>query len=715
MKKITRILAAALCVAMLLSVCAFADANTGIGLKAFEDVSCMTSFTFSDVDSNDWSFTGIKTAYDKGILLGYQDGSFRPKRDVTWGQAIVIAARIHAAYYGNALPLDMKPTDYWYAPYYRYCEANNMIPADCPKGVYLDGISIPRYALAYIFSRTVDKEDMPTISDQKINDLNKIPAAYVESVKLMYASGVMNGWGNYNFAGDRFANREQIAVVVSRLLQPANRIGHDSRANEAMAPFEANLENDSCAVQIGKNYYCVYKYYENTSTELQALFSTTGNDDAKELYTCKAGERLDNLSVFNGKVYFCVSTTGTCNGKLMSYDPANGKFDTVYEGYAAESYCFYNGKLYALLFTDYVDPTVDEEGNIDLSGWTYQFGQIVNGAFNSLLYEMDYYEAMYFVPYGWNGCIYFKLHDKEAQTTNLYAFDLAREDLEKLSDVNINTSFFDGHVMYFMAYDSEGDYDMNLYAMSVQAPAVIKTVGEFPSTMDKRYRSIYKHDDTFYCLSSMNRNIYSMDVEGETRLALTCGGVYNSCCFTQDSFILIPTLVSTSNVNEIKVYNASSLASRALYGDWMGLSCYYKGARFVPEAGQDVYSSGDESVSTVSDLSITVPEAFMKGNDLVVRTKYVNNIITDEEAGTDTYICLRMYVVKVYQGNTLVAYDVNKMQTMELSPYDVQTFTFVIGSNDITGNIDLTADDFSIEIVPTYDLRVVDKKDAGAK
>lgn len=709
MKKVKRILAAALCIATLLSVCAFADPAAGAGLNAFADVADMTSFTFSDVSSNDWSYSGIKTAYDKGILLGYQDGTFRPKNSVTWAHAIVIAARIHAAYWGNALPLDVKPGDYWYSPYLRYCQGNNMIPADCPKGADIGRVAIPRYALAYIFSRTIDEADMPAISDRQITDLAKIPSAYVSSVKLMYSSGVMNGWSDYSFGGDRLTNREQIAVVVSRLLQPANRIGHDSKANADMAAFEANLENDGAAVQLGSNYYCVYKYYETTSTELYALYVTTGNDDARELYTCAAGERLDNLSTYNGKVYFCVSTMGTCKGKLMCYDPASGKFDTVYDGYATESYCFYDGKLYALLFTEYTEPVKTEDGGLDLSGWIYQFGQLVNGTFNSMLYEMNYYEAMYFVPYGWNGCIYFKLYDQEKQVTNLYEFDLARENLTKLSDININTSFFDGHVMYFMAYDSEGNYDLNLYALSVQAPAVVKTIGEFPAATDKRYRSIYKFEDTFYCLSSFNRNLYSMNSDGEARLALMCGGAYNACCFTKDSMVLIPNTVATSNVNEIKIYNASSLAARAQYGDWMGLSCYYKGARFVPEDGQPVYSSGDESVSTVSDIEILVPEAFMRGNDLVVRTKYTNNIIPDEAKGTDTYVCLRMYVIKVYQGGTLVAYDINKMQTMELTPYDVQTFTFVVGGDDILGNIDVSSGNFSIEIIPTYDLKIVQK------
>ncbi len=705
MKKSYRTLALVLVLCSLLSVTAYAAAPTadaGSGLGVFEDVADMTSYTFSDLGVNHWAYYGIKVSYDKGILLGYQDGTYRPETEVTWGQAIVIAARIHAAYHGNALNIDLKDGDLWYSPYYRYCAAQGMIPSSCPKGVNLDRVSIPRYALAYIFSRTVDAEDLPSISDREITDLNTIPSEYLDSVKLMYSSGVMNGWKDYSFGGNRVTTRAQIAVVIARLLQPADRVGHDSKVNAAMADYQANFENDAPAVQLGDSYYCVYKYFENTSTQLYALYRTDGNDNLKKVYACNDGERLDNVSVYNGKVYFALNINGTARGKLLCLDPATDNVSTVYEGYGVESYCFYDGSIYALLFTEYAEQVTD---------YKFTFGVIAGGAFHSIR-DFGYSEAMYFTPYGWNGCIYFKLATEisvknptsgEESTTlaaNLYCYDIATGSFTKLSDININTSFFDGHVMYFLAYDADGNYDLNLYAMSVQAPAVVKTIGTFPSPTNARYRSIYKYEDTFYCLSSFNRNLYSMDMDGNTRLALICGGVYDSLCFAGDKAILIPNTLVTSNVNEMKVYNADSLSARALYGDWMGESCYYKGARFAPEEGQPIFSSGDESVSTISDITITVPEAFFKGKDLVVRAKVQNNMVET--------IDFRMYVIKVYKGDELVAQDINKMVSMEMAQYDIQTFTFVIGDLDILRSFDLSGDDITIEIVPTYTINAAE-------
>lgn len=696
MKKCFRILALILVLASLMTMGALAAPVPGDGLSVFEDVADMTPYTFSDLSSNHWAYSGIEVSYNKGVLLGYQDGTFRPEKTVTWAQTIVIAARIHAAYFGNALDTTLKPGDDWYSPYYRYCAARNMIPSSCPKGVYLDGVIINRYDLAYIFSRTIDAADMPAISDRAITDAAKIPSQYLNSVKTLYAAGILNGWSDYSFGGDRLTTRAQIAMVISRLLLPAERVGHDSKINAAMADFQSNMENDSVAVQIGKNYYCLYRAYENESDLRYGLYLTDGKDLTRALYTAELGQYLSNISLYNGKVYFCLSNTGSAEGALLCYDPASGRVSTVYSGYIVEAYCFYDGGLYALAYTSYAE---------EVSGYKYAFGKIVNGGFNVFLSDLSYSEVMNFEPYGWNGKIYFKLSEPmtvkdgsgttEVSVGKLYAYNIARGELEKIADYNINTSFFDGHVMYFMAYDAEGGYDLNLYALSVQAPGVVKTIGEFPKTTNVRYRSLYKHGDMFYCLSSFNRNLYSMDSSGSSRLALMCGGVYDSICFTDDKMILIPNTLTTSNPNEIKVYNADSLSSRALYGDWIGLSVYYEGARFVPEEGKSSFVS-NESVSTVSNLSITIPKAFSRGDDFIVQAKYENNFSTG--------IKLRSYIVKVYLDNELVAYDFNRMVGMEMKSGDIRTYTFVIAGSDVLRDFDVSDGRISVEIVPTYEV-----------
>lgn len=692
MKKCTRTLALLLVAASLLSLCAYAA--PGDGLISFDDVADMTTYSFTDVNSLSWCYSGIKVAYDKGILVGFDDGTFRPDNTVNWSQAVAIAARLHSTYYGNLLYTTAKPGEQWYQPYLDYCQDYGLIPSSLPQGKSLSNCIISRYDLAYIFSRCIDAEDMPATCDTEITDIDSIPAEYLDSVKTMYSSGVMTGYADYSFGGSIATSRAHIAAVISRLLVPSLRLGSDKEAHSEMAELESTLENDSICVRVGDSYYCLAKYYESTTVERNALFVTDGSDNYKKLYTCADNEYLNNLNVLDGKVYFCRSTYASAEGVLMCYDTASGALSEVYSGSIVESYCFYDGSLYALLMTDYAEKP---------EGYVFRFGRIENGAFTPLLEAMDYYTAKDIQPYGWNDAIYFKLSSSDGPT-NLYRYSISDGSLERVSDINICTSFFDGHVLYFMKYDAEGSYDMNLYAMSIQCPAVIQTIGEFPAPCNKRYLTIYKNNDTFYCLSSFSRSVYSMDETGETHLALSTGGVYNAMCFTDDRMVLIPNAQTLDNANELKVYNAKSLSSRALYSDWIGLSCYYKGARFVPDNETDPIYVSDESVSTVSNLDISVTAAFSRGSDFIIRAKYINNL--------DYGIMLRQYVVKLYYKGELVAYDINRMVSMEMKQFDIQTFTFVIGQASIMQRFDITSPDFSIEIVPTFDI-IPDKNETA--
>jgi len=690
MKKFLRTIFIVLALALCLTVAA-AAATAGENLSAFEDIADMTTYTFSDLDTGEWYYSGIKTAYDKGILLGFEDGTYRPDTLVNWSQAIAIAARLHSVYNGTPLVTDAQPGQPWYYPYLQYCDANGILPSSCPRDRSLSNVIISRYDLAYLFSRCVSKVDMPAISNREISDIDSIPAYYLDSVRTMYAAGIMTGYADYSFGGSIATSRAHISLVVARLLEPSQRIGYDSKVNEEMADFEANLENDSVLVELDGMYYCVYRYFETPTTERYAFYRTDGSGRNFKIYLAEIGEYINNVYAEDGMVYFCVSSTGSENGKLMCYDTANGKVSTVYNG-LVESYCFYNGRLYALIMSAYAEKP---------EGYKFAFGRIENEQFSSILTELSYSEVMYFQPYGWNDCIYFKLHDED-NVTKLYFYDIKNDFYDVCCDYNINTSFFVGHVMYFMMYDEENNYDTNLYAISVQTPGALEVVGEFPGACANRYRSIYIYDDEIYCLASFSKNIYRMDRNGSARMALMCGGVYNAMNFTADKLIIIPSTLVTSNVNEIKMYSAATLSSRTLFGDWLGMSCYYVGARFAPDEGTPLYHS-DETISTVSNIDISVTEAFMRDGELVLRTKYQNN-------GTDT-VKLRKYIVKVYVDGQLVAYDINNMVSSEMKQYDIQTYTFVITGEDLANGFKLTEENISkleFEIVPTFSKVVIE-------
>ena len=697
MKREIKILLISLCAALLLSGSALAESY---GLGVFANVRTMDSTTFRDVDSLAWYFGGVCRAYDKGIMEGTAPRTFDPKGNVTWSQAVTIAARIHSRYNGVTLNTVPAAGESWYAPYLAYAKAAGLLPSTCPQGAAVNTTAIDRSSIAYLLNKCISAADLPRISDKTVPDIASVGEEFQPAVNMMYSSGVLTGMDNNMFNGEALTTRAQMATIITRLLMPSQRIGSDGMVNLEMADVEGSLENDCVAVKVGNYYYCAYKYYPRNSSgtagkQVFALYRTDGNDNALELYTCPAGAKLSDVSSYLGKVYFSVTYPGSNKGALMCYDPAKGETSQIFTQYAVRSYCWYNNRLYVLAFTNY---GYDATGKKDyIENDRYTFGTVVSGRFVQLAGPYTFYQVMQFQPYGYMGKIYFNVSSYSGPT-NLYAMDISTGTVSKLCDKNINASYFDGHVMYFLSYNLDSSYDTKLYALSLAKPDFVDTLGTFPDTSANSYRTLYGREGYTYCMTGDTGKLYRMDASGKSRIVVDAAGEYNSVTFAGDKIILTPNSFITSNPNEMKAYNLSSYSARALYPDWIGCSCWYRGARFMADKGVSVYSS-TTSVSTIKNLEIQVTEAYFAGNDFIVRAKYINN-------SGQKISALRMQYLDVYVNGKLAAATVNDFVSMDLVKDDIQTFTFVIGRQDQTPDFDLSRGKVMVEITPTFEYAV---------
>ena len=409
MKRSFKIILLSIAAAFVLSVGAFA---AGYGFGVFGDVRTMDSNTFTDVDSLSWYFGGVCHAYNKGIMTGTGSKTFSPKSNVTWSQAITIAADIHSRYNGITLDTTVPAGGAWYTPYVTYADGAGLLPSNCPKGSAVDTTTINRESIAYLLAHTIDKSDLPPISDQTIPDLNSIGGEFSPSVQLLYLAGVLTGMDNHYFRPASYVTRAQMATIITALLMPSQRAGSDRLANADMADYEGSLENDCVMVKAGDYYYCAFKYYPRNSdgtagNQVYALYQTDGNDSCQQLYTCPAGAKLSDVSSYLGKVYFCVTYPGSNKGALLCYDPAKKETSEIFSQYAVHSYCWYNGQLFVLAFTTYGRDATGTKDAIEND--RYVFGLVRNGELVQLAGRYNYYQVMDFQPYGYMGHIYFKL------------------------------------------------------------------------------------------------------------------------------------------------------------------------------------------------------------------------------------------------------------------------------------------------------------------
>ncbi len=89
---------------------------------------------FSDVPQNQWFSPYISTAYAKNIISGYPDGTFKPENSISRAEAIKVI--LAASGLNLQLPSEINFSDIdkgaWYFPYLNYAVQKNMITPTSP-------------------------------------------------------------------------------------------------------------------------------------------------------------------------------------------------------------------------------------------------------------------------------------------------------------------------------------------------------------------------------------------------------------------------------------------------------------------------------------------------------------------------------------------------------------------------------------------------------
>ncbi len=90
---------------------------------------------FKDVSKNDWFYQFVAAAYKEGLIKGYPDGTFKPKRNVTKAEAITMIVNAGKKYRGWDIVeigndfKDVNPTD-WFYKFVETATQMGIIPKD---------------------------------------------------------------------------------------------------------------------------------------------------------------------------------------------------------------------------------------------------------------------------------------------------------------------------------------------------------------------------------------------------------------------------------------------------------------------------------------------------------------------------------------------------------------------------------------------------------
>ena len=179
---------------------------------------------------NAWYYSDVKNAYETGLINGRSNTTYDPSGNMTYAEAVKLAACMHQLYttgavtLGNGLP--------WYQTYVDYAKTNGIIARD-----YAWTKNATRAEYMEIFANALPDsalQEINTVPDSAIMDV-PMTHAQANAIYKLYRAGVLQGSsGKWN--GETVAHlckpednvtRAEVAAILTRMMHENERIAFD--------------------------------------------------------------------------------------------------------------------------------------------------------------------------------------------------------------------------------------------------------------------------------------------------------------------------------------------------------------------------------------------------------------------------------------------------------------------------------------------------------
>lgn len=250
--------------------------------------------TFDDVseETHAWAIDAIEEMAEKGIVNGYDDGTFKPNKAVSPLEALSLTARV----LGVSDPANETLLDAAIEKYYDvvdtydlnygvnevcYLLIKNIITVD-ELGEYLDKTNISRgmkrYEIAVLLTKALDADEevrKNVISTLEFEDISDIPAYAKKYVEYVYNLGLMNGTGDNMFSPEAEVTRAQIVLLMKKLLEQTGytfKSGVVAEMDTASRLLRVKTEDDVLKYTVGSDVILRYEGAEITINDVAPTY-----------------------------------------------------------------------------------------------------------------------------------------------------------------------------------------------------------------------------------------------------------------------------------------------------------------------------------------------------------------------------------------------------------------------------------------------------------
>lgn len=206
-------------------------------LLVFTLVYSASAATFEDVPTTkySWAVDAISSMSEKGIIKGYEDGTFKPERTVTKLESLVLTARVlgfdapeNEALLNAAIEAYGEEVSRYKLNYGQdeisYLIIKNIISIDELEdyiGENKASSGMKRYEIAVLLTKALDADEDVSkivITSLEYADATEIPASAKKYVEYVTNNGIMNGMEDNKFSPNTDVTRAQAAVLFNKIL-----------------------------------------------------------------------------------------------------------------------------------------------------------------------------------------------------------------------------------------------------------------------------------------------------------------------------------------------------------------------------------------------------------------------------------------------------------------------------------------------------------------
>ncbi|MCL2814553.1 MAG: S-layer homology domain-containing protein [Oscillospiraceae bacterium] len=180
-------------------------------------------FPFEDVREGDWYYDDVKTAWQSGLINGKSDKLFAPGDNLTYAEAVKLAACMHQLYTTGTVTLTPGAGGDWHSTYVSYAKANNIIAKD-----YAWNMPATRAGYMEIFAGALPDDALAAVNTVPDGSIPDVPTSHAQASAIykLYRAGIVQGVDTVTRECNPDSNirRSEVAAILTRMMNPGKRV-----------------------------------------------------------------------------------------------------------------------------------------------------------------------------------------------------------------------------------------------------------------------------------------------------------------------------------------------------------------------------------------------------------------------------------------------------------------------------------------------------------